>query len=60
AVVTNLSVTVKSMPDQAGTDLFTVHEGLKVTIVDKVGDWIEVLFPDGNKGWIQQTSVEVI
>jgi len=60
AVVTHLSVTVKSMPDQAGTDLFTIHEGLKVTIVDKVGDWIEVLFPDGNKGWIQQTSVEVI
>lgn len=60
AVVTHLSVTVKSMPDQAGTDLFTVHEGLKVTIIDKVGDWIEVLFPNGNKGWIRQTSVEVI
>lgn len=60
AVVTHLSVTVKSMPDQAGTDLFTVHEGLKVTIIDKVGDWIEVLFPNGNKGWIRQTSVEII
>jgi len=60
AIIMPLSVTVKSMPDEAGTDLFTVHEGLKVNILEKVGDWIEVEFPNGNKGWIQQLAVEHI
>jgi len=60
AIITQLSVVVKSMPDKSGTDLFTVHEGLKVKIEDKVGSWMEVVFPNGNKGWIQRNSVEII
>ena len=60
AIITQLSVIVKSMPDESGTDLFTVHEGLKVKIEDKVGSWMEVVFPNGNKGWIQRSMVEII
>ena len=60
AIVTAYSVTVKSTPDASGTDLFTVHEGMKVKVTDQVGDWMEVLFPNGNKGWIQQRQVVVI
>lgn len=60
AIIMRMSVVVKSMPDKAGTDLFTVHEGLKVQLMDKVGNWIEVVFPNGHKGWIEETSVEII
>lgn len=60
AIITALSVTVKSTPDESGTDLFTVHEGMKVKIIDSVGDWMEVTFPNGNKAWILKRQAEVI
>lgn len=60
AIVTAFSVTVKSTPDVSGTDLFTVHEGMKVRVADSVGDWMEVVFPNGNKGWIRKIHAEII
>jgi tetratricopeptide (TPR) repeat protein len=60
AIIMNKIVTVKSTPDVSGTNLFTVHEGIKVHITDKAGNWIEVRFTDGNKGWILKDVVEVI
>ena len=60
AIIMDKIVTIKSTPDVSGTNLFTVHEGIKVQITDKAGNWIEVRFPDGNKGWVSQDAVEVI
>lgn len=60
AILIRKIITVKSTPDTSGTDLFTVHEGLKVQITDRVGSWVEVRFANGNKGWITEESVEVI
>lgn len=60
AIIMDKIVTVKSTPDASGTNLFTVHEGIKIQITDKAGNWIEIRFPDGNKGWISKDAVEVI
>jgi tetratricopeptide (TPR) repeat protein len=60
AVIMQKILTVKSTPDASGTDLFTVHEGLKIQITDQAGSWIEVRFANGNKGWIPSESVEII
>lgn len=59
-IVIESSVTVKSTPDDSGTDLFTVHEGAKVKVTDNAGEWIEVLFDNGNKGWMLKENMEVI
>jgi tetratricopeptide (TPR) repeat protein len=45
-------VTVKSAPSATGTDLFLLHEGLKIKITDKLDKWSEIELPDGNKGWV--------
>jgi tetratricopeptide (TPR) repeat protein len=42
----------KSSPDNSGNDLFVIHEGTKVTVGDKVGEWYEIRLSDGNKGWV--------
>ena len=60
AIIMDKIVTVKSTPDVSGTNLFTVHEGIKVQITDKAGNWIEIRFPDGNKGWINKDAIEVV
>ena len=60
AIIMAKILTVKSTPDTSGTSLFTVHEGIKVQIIDNAGNWVEIRFPDGNKGWIIKDAIEVI
>lgn len=60
AIVFSASVTAKSSPDENGNNLFIIHEGLKVHIEDKVGAWCEIRLPDGSKGWVLQSDIEVI
>ncbi len=60
AVIFAPSVNGKSSPDASGTDLFVLHEGTKVSIEDKVGEWYEVKLSDGNTGWIPVTSLTII
>lgn len=60
AIITQPSVTVKSSPSDSGTDLFLIHEGLKVEIKDNLSGWMEIRLSDGNQGWLPANSVERI
>jgi tetratricopeptide (TPR) repeat protein len=60
AIIFSPLVNGKSSPDNSGTDLFLLHEGTRVSIEDKVGEWYEVRLSDGNKGWIPANSLEII
>lgn len=61
AIVIAPSVTVKSTPAQNGTDLFILHEGTKVTIIDgAMSDWKEIRLADGKEGWIERKRIEMI
>ena len=55
------SVTVKSTPNESGTDLFVLHEGTKVYIEDdSMKGWKEIRLEDGNKGWLPAETIELI
>lgn len=60
AIVMSPTVTVKSSPAESGTQLFTVHEGLKVKVRSTLGDWSEVELSDGNVGWLPSVAIEKI
>lgn len=60
AIIMQSVVTAKSTPNRSGNDLFVIHEGLKVQIADQVGEWYEIRLSNGEKGWIEQQSLEVI
>jgi len=60
AIVFTPTVTIKSSPDNSGNDLFILHEGAKVLIKSKLGDWSEIQIADGNVGWISNKDIEVI
>jgi len=55
AVITDRSVRVKASPSETGTELFIVHEGVTVQVIDELGEWINVTLPDGNKGWVKES-----
>ena len=60
AIIFAPTVTIKSSPDASGTDLFILHEGTKVSIKSKLGDWNEITTGDGSVGWIPVKDIEVI
>lgn len=61
AIIIESAVPVKSTPAQNGTDLFILHEGTKVSVLDNsIGDWCEIRVPDGKQGWVEMTQIEVI
>lgn len=60
AIIFTQSVTAKSTPSESGTDLFVLHEGAKVKLKSKVGNWNEVELADGNVGWIPSDKLEII
>jgi hypothetical protein len=61
AIIMSPSVTVKSTPSGAGTDLFIIHEGRKVKILDSsMKEWVEIRLEDGNTGWIPVNAMEII
>ena len=60
AIIFAPTVTVKASPDNSGTALFVIHEGLKVQIIEELGSWIEIKIADGNTGWIKKELLEKI
>ncbi|MCF8455470.1 MAG: tetratricopeptide repeat protein [Bacteroidales bacterium] len=60
AIIFSPTVTVKSSPDEGGTDLFLLHEGSKVQLNDSIGNWVEIALSNGNEGWILKEAIRVI
>ena len=60
-IITTPAVTVKSTPAENGNDLFVLHEGSKVEILDNsLKEWCEVSIADGKVGWIQKKTFDLI
>jgi glucan phosphoethanolaminetransferase (alkaline phosphatase superfamily) len=61
AIIIESAVPVKSTPAQNGTDLFILHEGTKVTIIDNsMREWKEIKVADGKQGWLETKQIEMI
>ena len=61
AIVMRPVSSVKSSPSaESSQDLFVLHEGTKVRILDEVGGWNNIELADGRQGWIPSNDIEVI
>ncbi len=56
AIVMTPTITVKSSPSSSGVDLFVLHEGTKVEILDKADSWDKIRIADGSVGWMPSSS----
>ncbi|MGN1212270.1 MAG: BatD family protein [Candidatus Cryptobacteroides sp.] len=61
AIVMRPVTPVKSSPSsESATDLFILHEGTKVRIIDQVGLWSNIELADGRQGWMLSSDMEII
>jgi hypothetical protein len=61
AIVMKPVASVKSSPSgDSAKDLFVLHEGTKVKVIDNVGGWSNIELADGRQGWIPSVDVETI
>jgi tetratricopeptide (TPR) repeat protein len=60
AIVFTPTLTIKSSPDAASTDLFVIHEGIKVELLDQIGDWQEIKIANGSIGWLKSSDIRMI
>jgi len=60
AIVFSPTVTVKSSPDTASADIFVIHEGLKVFLLDQIGEWQEIRIANGSIGWLKASDIRMI
>ena len=61
AVVLALDTTpVHASPDSGSKIIREPSQGVTVEVERKQGDWSEVRFADGEKGWVRTTNIEII
>ena len=60
AIIFTPTLTVKSSPTITAVDLFVIHEGTKVKVLDKVDGWVKIKISNGSVGWIPEKSLEEI
>ena len=57
AIVMSPTVTVKSTPNEVSVDLFVLHEGAKVQILDHADGWNKIRIANGSVGWLQAETM---
>jgi len=58
AIVFAQETVIKSEPNKRSQELFRLHEGTKVQIIDTVNQWKEIKLADGKIGWIENEDIK--
>ena len=57
AILMMPTVTVKSSPSETSVDLFVLHEGTKVSILETADGWCKIKIANGSVGWLMEDSM---
>lgn len=60
AIIFATKVDVKSAPSVNSDDVFELHEGTKVKVLDELDNWKEIKLSDGKTGWISAEDLKEI
>ena len=59
-IIFSSTVIVNSAPTTNSTDLFSLHSGAKVEVIDEIGDWINIKLTNGNTGWLKKNNCRTL
>jgi len=51
---------IKSEPNARGEEVFRLHEGTKVQVIDSVNNWKKIKLSDGQTGWITDKDIKIL
>ena len=60
AIIMDSSAYAKSAPDEKGTNLFLLHNGTKVEVIEEQEGWKKIKIANGNTGWMANAALENI
>ncbi len=60
AIITSISIYMKSAATDSSQNLILIHSGTKVEITEENGDYVRVRIVNGNIGWINKKDIELI
>lgn len=60
AIVFADQVTVKSEPNERSQEIFKLHEGTKLNVVEELKDWRKIRIADGQTGWLLSENIKPV
>ena len=60
AIIFTPTLTVKSSPSANAVDLFVIHDGTKVRVLDRVDHWVKIKIQNGSVGWLPAEDLKEI
>ncbi len=60
AIIFSDSAYAKSSPDDKSANLFLLHAGTRIEVLDELKGWKKVRIANGNEGWIASESIVII
>ena len=59
AILMAPTVTVKSSPSEISVDLFVLHEGTKVIVLETTNGWCKIKIANGSVGWLEADNMRL-
>ena len=60
AIIFSNKVEIKNAPTLSSDEVFELHEGTKVQILDELDDWKKIKIADGKEGWVISSHLKEI
>ena len=51
---------IKSEPNVSSQQVFVIHAGTKVSVLDQLDEWNKIKLADGKTGWIQKNELKLL
>lgn len=58
AIIFANEVRIKSEPNERSEQIFVLHEGTKVNILEELNEWKKIKIVDGKTGWVTSESIK--
>ncbi|MCK5442986.1 MAG: tetratricopeptide repeat protein [Maribacter sp.] len=60
AIVFSSEVQIKAEPNQRSEQIFILHEGTKVNVLEELNEWKKIKIVDGKTGWVTSESIRLL
>ena len=60
AVIFEKEIDVWGEPNQRAEELFLLHEGTSVVVIDQLEGWVKIKLANGSEGWVQQQGIRFL